>query len=412
MTSSSLSSINSLDSVPEYSTHSPSDTADKSKLVILNADGVYMTAFFALHLNMVMVNNGLYGKDVVQDKPISRDQFLHQILGSGLLVYVSPVWLTEVYDLVTDVDMFEFCVLSSDKRLNGLKNLLMDLDGFGLGHKGSQLLSDTKLFKQDTLKPEEDVNVTKRIGAGKRIARRVLTTCWTSFSSFLNTILAPITSLRGDCGDSSGFGNLFRGSTAKKVKALSSRHTLAIEALHKATELCNSLELHSYCGELLEPLTTIISPDLNRITLDRKYNFNHLVFVEDVLKNGLELASQSQDCWKYIMRCVTFVLQMEGQRTASSSNPKPPAKAASKPAAKSNDDLDLNFDLDQEEEEESLSQSTFALPPGFENTDEDTGLRESFGHYLNVKDKSTYLSPAEIVKANAILLHRVDRYTY
>ena len=43
--------------------------------------------------------------------PIDRQSFLDQILGSGLLVYLSPVWVSEVFDLVTEMDVFEVSVL-------------------------------------------------------------------------------------------------------------------------------------------------------------------------------------------------------------------------------------------------------------------------------------------------------------
>lgn len=33
---------------------------------------------------------------------------MNDVLGSGLLIYLSPVWLSEVYDVVTEVDAFEF----------------------------------------------------------------------------------------------------------------------------------------------------------------------------------------------------------------------------------------------------------------------------------------------------------------
>lgn len=78
---------------------------------------------------------------------------------------------------------------------------------------------------------------------------------------------------------------------------------------------------------MLEPLTSIICPDQIETLLARKtkansagskgvvgsgggigggggakYSLNDLISIEDVLMNGLELGSQSQDCWKYVMR--------------------------------------------------------------------------------------------------------------
>ena len=95
---------------------------------------------------------------------------------------------------------------------------------------------------------------------------------------------------------------------------------LGLDCLQIAMILCNRLELHNRCGEMLEPLTSIICPEQIETLLARKtkatnagskgggggnsakYSLNDLISIEDVLQNGLELGSQSQDCWKYVMR--------------------------------------------------------------------------------------------------------------
>ena len=83
-----------------------------------------------------------------------------------------------------------------------------------------------------------------------------------------------------------------------------------IECLQGSVTLCNYLELHDRCGEMLQPLTSFICPDdfASRDSSAKggaasgRYNIANLICVEDVLKNGFELASQSQDCWKYVMK--------------------------------------------------------------------------------------------------------------
>lgn len=60
----------------------------------------------------------------------------------------------------------------------------------------------------------------------------------------------------------------------------------------------------------------------------------------------------------------------------------------------------------------SSSQSSFALPPGFQNVDEcgdGKTIRESFAQYLNVRDKKTLLSAEEVDLARRILVARVDK---
>ena len=74
---------------------------------------------------------------------VSRREFLDSVLGSGLLIYLSPVWLSEVYDLVNELDVFEFGMRCGEGgRVNTLKSLLVDLDGLGKTHRGAQLLCD------------------------------------------------------------------------------------------------------------------------------------------------------------------------------------------------------------------------------------------------------------------------------
>ena len=71
-------------------------------------------------------------------------------------------------------------------------------------------------------------------------------------------------------------------------------------------------------------------------------------------QNGAEYGSQSQDCWKYVMRCATFVLSIGGDSCGGGGGGKGGKKKAARAASKSPqpaaarptddvDDLDLNF---------------------------------------------------------------------
>ena len=131
-------------------------------MVILNADGVYLTCYSALHLNLQLSLAGFYSDDAeAADDSLtltSREAFMSNILGSGLLVYVSPVWLSEVYDLVTEIDVFQFGVTlglgsspSGSGKVKGksLRNLLVDLDGLNRSERGAQLLCEYRRFQND-----------------------------------------------------------------------------------------------------------------------------------------------------------------------------------------------------------------------------------------------------------------------
>ncbi len=80
---------------------------------------------------------------------VLSQEFLDGVLGSGLLVYLSPVWLSEVYDLITDVDVFEFGLRQTEGKMSTLRNLLVDLDGLGRTHRGAQLLCEYRRFNTD-----------------------------------------------------------------------------------------------------------------------------------------------------------------------------------------------------------------------------------------------------------------------
>ena len=163
----------------EFSTQSSKLSGKTVTRLILNADGIYLSSYAALHLNLrlslhghykvlrqsiscllssltdffshlaatssLTMSNTLFHKQSpnTATELVSRREFLDSVLGSGLLVYLSPVWLSEVYDLVNELDVFEFGLRCGEGgRVNTLKNLLVDLDGLGKTHRGAQLLCD------------------------------------------------------------------------------------------------------------------------------------------------------------------------------------------------------------------------------------------------------------------------------
>ncbi len=198
--------------------------------------------------------------------------------------------------------------------------------------------------------------------------------------------MSPYLSNRGDASaSSSGLAGLFRRGAGRKdgggknVRLGQGDGLLSrgVECLQASVMLCSELELHDRCGEMLEPLTCLVCPDMlgealassssssskqkssSKTAANRRYGLVNLVCVEDVLRNGFELASQSQDCWKYVMRCVTQVLHMEAERSGRRDD----AMAAKKGAAEArkmggvagrdrkesdDDQLDLCFDQDDD----------------------------------------------------------------
>lgn len=126
------------------------------RVIILNADGVYLAAYCTLHLGLRQCMDGAYGEPGDGDggggrdyrDPADRQRFVDSILSSGLLVYASPAWLAEAFDTVAEVDALGLSLRDRGK-LSGLRSLLADLEGFGETHRGAQMLCDFKRFRQD-----------------------------------------------------------------------------------------------------------------------------------------------------------------------------------------------------------------------------------------------------------------------
>ncbi len=164
----------------EFSTHSPdtSKNADVSRVIILNADGVYLTVYCALQLGLKLCKEGGYsahgggsdgGDGGDGDGDRSRDfdvratagerqRFVDSVLNGGLLVYVSPAWLAEVFDTVSEVDALGLAAREEQGRLGGLRALLADLEGFGETQRGAQMLTDFKRFRQDVARITTNVD--------------------------------------------------------------------------------------------------------------------------------------------------------------------------------------------------------------------------------------------------------------
>ncbi len=127
----------------------------------MNADGVYLTAYCALHLGLRLCKEGAYSAEMeTRVTSGDRQRFVDSVLGSGLLVYASPAWLAEVFDSVSEVDVLGLAAREEQGRMGGLRALLSDLEGFGETKRGSQMLSDFKRFRQDvariTINIDED----------------------------------------------------------------------------------------------------------------------------------------------------------------------------------------------------------------------------------------------------------------
>ncbi|KAJ8927843.1 hypothetical protein NQ314_019645 [Rhamnusium bicolor] len=214
---------------------------------IMNADGVYLATYSALLLDLKLIQAGHYeehNKEV--SVPITEAQFVEEIHGSGVLVYVSATWLCELYQNV----LAKSLLLSvgydpKNSHQPALINLLIDVGGLC----PSQLLSDWQKLQKVHGTPDSSAEVD----AGIKLSRRVLTCCWDSVVSVLGTPLGEKTHL----GATSALSRLVARRSRQKYrqKIRDDIITASLEGLHTAASLSNTLKLQTRSSSILALLS-------------------------------------------------------------------------------------------------------------------------------------------------------------
>ena len=92
----------------------------------MNADGIYLTTYRVMHLNVKLRKEGHYSMHEEDKFPsIEEKEFIQSVLESGILIYLSATWLSEVYKIVINQDLFEGCQVASPilNLCTGITNL-------------------------------------------------------------------------------------------------------------------------------------------------------------------------------------------------------------------------------------------------------------------------------------------------
>ncbi|CAH1154458.1 unnamed protein product [Phaedon cochleariae] len=196
---------------------------------IMNADGVYLATYSALLLDLKLIQSGHYNENITENipVPITENQFVEEVHGSGVLVYVSATWLCELYQNVL------------------AKSLLLSA-GYDPRNVGglcpTQLLSDwqklQKVHGTQETSPETE--------AGIKLSRRVLTCCWSSVVAVLGTPL-------GDKPNSTGTSALGR-LVARKSRQKHRQKML--DDIMTAASLSNTLKLQARSSSILALLSS------------------------------------------------------------------------------------------------------------------------------------------------------------
>ncbi|XP_017875514.1 brefeldin A-inhibited guanine nucleotide-exchange protein 3 isoform X2 [Ceratina calcarata] len=385
-------------------------------ITIMNADGIYLATYAALLLNLKLIRINYYHDDNHQ-VPISEEQFVEEVHGSGVLVYLSATWLSELYQQVLACNLLEKCGYNPHYTENSaLINVLTDVDGIPGSQRGGQLLSDYIRLEKAQLSRSEP---TPEAEAGAKLSRRVLTCCWGSMMTVLTTGLNPPK-------EQNNKGILSRDGSRRSVRDIV---VLALEGLHKAAILSNILGLQNRCGSIFSQLVKAActeqsiskitrTKDVLRLKLQNRatnIHTSHALSMDVILGKGLELGSHGSDCWPHVFTCCLYVSKLEHDffgRNQNPSLPKTQQKKEKKDASNSDpkgsqDRLKLNFNI-ADEEETCVDVYSFLSSPYTQNPSTDTIpeiIQES-----NADSQFNGILPADYAaKIICVLSQQVDR---
>ncbi|XP_076655707.1 brefeldin A-inhibited guanine nucleotide-exchange protein 3 isoform X1 [Halictus rubicundus] len=385
-------------------------------ITIMNADGIYLATYAALLLNLKLIRINYYHEESRQ-VPISEEQFVEEVHGSGVLVYLSATWLSELYQQVLACNLLEKCGYNPHyTEHSALINVLTDVDGIPGSQRGGQLLSDYIRLEKAQLSRSEP---TPEAEAGAKLSRRVLTCCWGSMMTVLTTGLNPPK-------EENNKGILNRDGGRRGIR---DTVVLSLEGLHKAAILSNILGLQNRCGSIFALLAKAActeqsiskitrTKDVLRLKLQNRatnIHTSHALSMDVLLGKGLELGSHGSDCWPHVFTCCLYVSKLEHDffgRNQNPSLPKAQQKKEKKDTANgdakgSQDRLRLSFNI-TDEEESCVDVYSFLSSPYTQNPSSDTIpeiIQES-----NADSQFNGILPADYAaKIICVLSQQVDR---
>ncbi|XP_043279234.1 brefeldin A-inhibited guanine nucleotide-exchange protein 3 isoform X2 [Venturia canescens] len=386
-------------------------------ITIMNADGIYLATYAALLLNLKLIRMNYYS-DESRQVPISEEQFVEEVHGSGVLVYLSATWLSELYQQILACNLLEKRGYNPNStENNALVNILVDVDGISGSQRGGQLLSDYRRLERAQLSRSEP---TPEAEAGAKLSRRVLTCCWASMITVLTAGLNP-------AKEDSNKGILNRDGARRGIR---DTVVLALEGLHKAATLSNVLGLQNRCGSIFallakaactEPAISKLrrTKDVLRLKLQNRatnIHTSHALSMEVLLGRGLELGSHGSDCWPHVFTCCLYVSKLEHDFFGKNQNPSMPRvhqkrekkdSTSSSDAKGSQDKLRFNFNI-MDEDETCVDVYSFLSTPYSQNPCADTIpkiIQES-----NADNQFNGILPADYAaKIICVLSQEVDR---
>ncbi|KAI8439609.1 hypothetical protein MSG28_013335 [Choristoneura fumiferana] len=263
---------------------------------IMNADGVYLATYAALLLTLRQRRTDYYREPSKIQVSLTEDEFVEEVQGSGVLVYLSATWLRELYQQVLVNDLLKD-VPGSD---HPLVHLLSDLGGLDQ----NPVMSDWQKLKEVSM-VYSSLNDSTQHQASLRWARRILTCIWDSMVTVLSV---PLTGYRNR-------KQKFNVIISKKINTFGKRKRSAwegltiqcLEGLHKAARVSNTLGLQNRCSSILALLanSAISQPPNGKILA------THALSLDILITGGLELGAKAPECWEHIFAACQYVSSFE-----------------------------------------------------------------------------------------------------
>ncbi|CAG9564560.1 unnamed protein product [Danaus chrysippus] len=263
---------------------------------VMNADGVYLATYAALLLTLRQRRARYYNDGHKVQVPLIEDEFVDEVQGSGVLVYLSATWLRELYQQVLATDLLKD-VTSAD---HPLIHLLSDLGGLDQ----NPVMSDWQKLKEVSM-IYKDSDDSPQYQASLRWARRILTCIWDSMVTVLSV---PLTGYRNK-------KHKLRGIISKKINNFGKRKRIAwegltiqcLEGLHKAARISTTLSLQNRCSSIL----ALLANSATSQPANGKILATHALSLDILISGGLELGSKAAECWEHIFVACQYVSSFE-----------------------------------------------------------------------------------------------------
>ncbi|XP_057198510.1 brefeldin A-inhibited guanine nucleotide-exchange protein 3 isoform X2 [Triplophysa rosa] len=298
---------------------------------LMNADGLYLLAYYALLLNLKLCCCEHYHRKTTPAL-LSLKEFVHQIQSSGVLVVLSQAWIEELYNQVLERNLLGEAGYwgTAEEQSLPLITMLTDVDGLG-----STAICGQLIRKASTQSPfTSDKNGSDNMVAGVVFSRYILTGCW---KNLIDTLSTPLTGRMA--GSSRGLAFIL-GAEGVKEQTQRERDTICVslDGLRKAAALSCALGVAANCasalaqmaaascvqeekeekdsGETGDTITQVkqrVEQKLEQMGRCQGVRLHtaHVLCMDAILNVGLEMGSHNHDCWPHVFRVIEYISSLE-----------------------------------------------------------------------------------------------------